>query len=82
MNTTTLHRRKVEPIYPKLARMIIKRREEIGLTQEGLAKKSHISRSYLAAMETGRQRIYLHHLLKLEKALEYPLLLKFIRKAC
>lgn len=50
------------------------------MTQVQLAARSGISRPYLARMETGKQRIYLHHLLKLEKALNYPLLKKFIKK--
>lgn len=54
--------------------MIVARRQELGWTQAELAKKTGISRSYLAVMETGRTRIYLHHLLKLEKTLEFPLL--------
>lgn len=51
------------------------------MTQVQLAAKLGISRPYLARMETGKQRIYLHHLLKLEKVLNYPLLLQFVRRS-
>lgn len=70
--------RSVEPIYLKLSKIIVAQREKLGWTQAELAKKTGISRSYLAIMETGRTRIYLHHLLKLEKALDYPLVIKFV----
>lgn len=73
--------RSIEPIYIKLSKLIVTQREKQGLTQIQLAKKAGISRSYLAHMETGRVRIPLHHLLKLEKALDYPLLLQFVRRS-
>lgn len=72
--------RQVEPIYVKMSKLIVARREELGMTQAQLAKKTGISRAYLATMETGRQRIYLHHLLKLEKALRLSLVIKFVRQ--
>jgi len=73
--------RKIEPIYVKLSKLIVLRRKELGMTQFQLAKKIKVSRSYLANIELGRQRIYLHHLLKLEQALESTLLLKFVKQA-
>jgi len=72
--------RQVEPIYIKMSKLIVARREELGMTQAQLAKKVGISRAYLATMETGRQRIYLHHLLKFEKVLRLPLMIKFVRQ--
>jgi transcriptional regulator with XRE-family HTH domain len=44
-------------------------REGRGLTQEQLAKKSGVSRTYLARLETGRQDPTLSTLEKLAKAL-------------
>jgi len=73
--------RTVEPIYVKLSKLIVARREELGLTQAQLAKKTGISRAYIATMETGRQRIYLHHLLKMEKVLKSPLVINFVARA-
>ena len=72
--------KKVEPIYIKLSKLIVSRRKELGMTQAQLAKKIKVSRPYLANIEVGRQRIYLHHLLKLERALEYSLLLRFVKQ--
>ena len=72
--------RKVEPIYVKLSKLIVLRREKLGMTQAQLAKKIGISRAYLATIETSRQRIYLHHLLKFEQALKLPLVIKFVRQ--
>jgi transcriptional regulator with XRE-family HTH domain len=44
-------------------------RERRGLTQEQLAEKSGVSRTYLARLETGRQDPTLSTLEKLAKAL-------------
>lgn len=71
--------RKVEAVYVKLSKLIVHQREKTGLTQEQVAKKAGISRPYLATMESGRTRIYLHHLLKLEKALGSPLLASLLK---
>lgn len=81
MNNNGTSSRSVEPIYVKLSKMIVTRRITLGMTQVQLAAKLGISRPYLARMETGKQRIYLHHLLKLEKVLNYPLLLQFVRRS-
>ena len=59
----------VEKVYQNLAKVIVRRRLEAGITQEVLAKKACISRPTLANIEAGRQRIVVHRLLQLEKAL-------------
>ena len=45
-------------------------RERRGMTQEQLAEKSGVSRTYLARLETGRQDPTLSTLEKLAKALK------------
>jgi len=47
-------------------------REEQGLTQEELAKKAAINRSYLSGVESGRRKICLENIEKLANALNVP----------
>jgi transcriptional regulator with XRE-family HTH domain len=47
-------------------------RRRRGLTQEGLAAKAGLSRTYLARLETARQNPTLSTLVKLAKALGVP----------
>jgi len=49
-----------------------KLRAERGMTQEALAEKAGISRSYIARLELGRQDPTLGTLEKLAKALKVP----------
>lgn len=59
----------LEPCYIRLGKAIVEARVEVGMTQGQLAQKIGISRPSLANMELGRQRILLHHLFMIEKAL-------------
>lgn len=73
---------KVEKIYKKLGKLITARRLEIGITQTELALLVKMSRPSIINMEAGRQRILLHRVVELDKALGYPagyLLLKLLR---
>lgn len=64
--------KKVEALYAKLGKLIAERRLQVGLTQEGLARKIKLSRPAVANMEVGRQRIMPHQLAIIEKALAWP----------
>jgi transcriptional regulator with XRE-family HTH domain len=55
-----------EPL-PSVVRL---RREERGMTQEGLARKAKVSRGQLIAFEKGEQNVTLLFLLKIARALE------------
>jgi transcriptional regulator with XRE-family HTH domain len=73
---------KVEKIYKQLGKLITARRLELGVTHSELSKKIKMSRPALINMEAGRQRIMLHRVVDLDKALGYPkgyLLLKLLR---
>lgn len=73
---------KVEKIYKKLGKLITARRLEIGITQTELALLVKMSRPSIINMEAGRQRILLHRVVELDRALGYPagyLLLKLLR---
>jgi transcriptional regulator with XRE-family HTH domain len=57
----------------RLARQIRTRRKTIGLTQEQLAKRMHVSRNYVARLEMGdRKNPSLAILKRLAKALGVP----------
>ena len=64
--------RRVERVYVKLGKHIAKRRTELGMSQEDLANKIRMSRPAVINMEAGRQRIMLHRVFIIEKALGYP----------
>lgn len=56
-------------LYRHIGEAVRRRRRELELTQEGLAERLDISRASLANIETGRQRILIHHLYSLARAL-------------
>jgi transcriptional regulator with XRE-family HTH domain len=56
----------------RMARRLKILRRRCGLTQEALAAKAGLSRTYLARLETARQDPTLSTLVKLAKALGVP----------
>lgn len=57
-------------LYKHLGITIKNRRQELGLTQDQLARHLDISRASIANMETGRQKILIHHLYRLAEKLD------------
>ncbi|PZQ96197.1 MAG: hypothetical protein DI533_17335 [Cereibacter sphaeroides] len=57
-------------LYKQLGKAIAKRREAIGLKQDEVAKAIGLARASLANIENGRQRILVHQLYLLVKALK------------
>lgn len=57
-------------IYRQFGAAIRERRRKLGLTQEQLAESCEMSRAALANIETGRQRVLLHHVYVLARVLE------------
>lgn len=49
------------------------RREELGLTQEDLADKAHIHRTYLSDIERGTRNLSLVNIERLAAALRLPI---------
>lgn len=57
-------------LYRRVGRAIADRRNELGLTQEEVARQLGLSRASLANIETGRQKILLHYLYLIATALK------------
>jgi transcriptional regulator with XRE-family HTH domain len=49
------------------------RREELGLTQEDLAEKAHIHRTYLSDIERGTRNVSLINIERVATALSLPM---------
>jgi transcriptional regulator with XRE-family HTH domain len=61
---------KLEPIYKTIGEIIRRRRRRLELPQTKLAFSLGISRATLANIETGRQRVLVHHLYAFGEALD------------
>ena len=71
-------------IYKSLGVLVRQHRKRLGINQGGLAAQIGLSRASIANIETGRQRIPLHHLYQLAQALKidvYALLPKPVSKS-
>lgn len=63
----------MEPIYKTIGSIIRRRRRRLELPQTKLAAQLGISRATLANIETGRQRVLVHHLYAFADALDLKL---------
>jgi len=63
----------LEPIYKTIGSIIRRRRRRLELPQTKLAAKLGMSRATLANIETGRQRLLVHHLYAFAEALDVKL---------
>ena len=63
----------LEPIYRTIGGIIRQRRRRLELPQAKLAVRLGISRATLANIETGRQRVLVHHLYAFAEALDMKL---------
>jgi transcriptional regulator with XRE-family HTH domain len=59
----------LEPIYGLIALKIRHVRETLGITQEELAKRTGYTRVSIVNIETGRQRLPLHQVEEIARAL-------------
>lgn len=57
-------------IYEEIGDTVRLRRKQMNLTQKMLSQRINISRTSLANIEAGRQRLMVHQLIKLSSALE------------
>jgi transcriptional regulator with XRE-family HTH domain len=65
-------------LYRQLGRKVATRRKEIGLSQAQVAAQLGLTRASLANLETGRQRLMLHHLYRLVRALRWQTILDLV----
>ena len=66
MNTTT---KETEPVYQAVGARIRMLRDVLGIEQHTLAERTGLSRASIANIEAGRQRIYMHHVETIARAL-------------
>lgn len=59
----------VEPVYQAIGLRIRMIRDTLDIQQEDLAKRIGCTRSSIASIETGRERLLMHRLEKIAKAL-------------
>jgi transcriptional regulator with XRE-family HTH domain len=57
-------------LYRRLGELVRLHRERLGINQAHVAEQTGLSRASIANIETGRQRIPLHHLYSLARALK------------
>ena len=67
-------------LYRRLGQAVAERRTELGLTQREVAEKLGLSRASIANLETGRQRILVHQLYALVRALNLKSILDLVPK--
>lgn len=60
----------LQSFYLRFGDMIRRRRNHLGITQEKLGRHVGLTRASIANIETGRQKVLLHHLYLLAAALE------------
>ena len=72
---------RVTDVYSQLGGAIKRRRETLGLTQAAVAPRVGLTRASLANIETGRQKVLLHHVYLLADALDLKSILDLVPAA-
>lgn len=65
-------------IYRQLGQNVARVRGKLGKTQAEIAAQIGLTRASLANIETGRQKVLMHHVFRLANALECPSVLDLI----
>jgi transcriptional regulator with XRE-family HTH domain len=65
-------------IYRSLGQAVAKRRGELGMTQAEVAAQIGLARASLANIETGRQKVMLHHVYRLANVLKLESILDLL----
>ncbi|HQR88484.1 MAG TPA: helix-turn-helix transcriptional regulator [Caulobacter sp.] len=65
-------------IYRQLGQNVARVRGKLGKTQAEIASQIGLTRASLANIETGRQKVLMHHVFRLANALECPSVLDLI----
>jgi len=72
INTATPTATGYVPILQNLSRVVRGRREDLGLSQDELAHRSGLHRTYISDIERGARNLSLKNLVRLAEALEVP----------
>lgn len=62
-----------EALLEAFGKIVADRRRELGLSQEGLAERSGLHRTYVGSVERGERNISLLNLVRISRALHLPL---------
>jgi len=62
----------VEDVHYAFARAVRARREELGISQEELAHRTGLHRTYISDIERGARNVALTNIVRLASALELP----------
>lgn len=62
--------REIEPVYRMLGAKVAQLREALGWTQQDLARRIALTRTSVANIEAGRQRVLLHDVDKIAAAFQ------------
>ncbi len=62
----------IRKLYVDFGDRVRRRRTELGLTQDAVARQIELSRTSVANIEAGRQAVLLHQLIDIARALDAP----------
>jgi len=62
-----------EALLEAFGKIVADRRRELGLSQEGLAERSGLHRTYVGSVERGERNLSFLNLVRLSRALRLPL---------
>lgn len=62
-----------EALLEAFGKVVADRRRELGLSQEGLAERSGLHRTYVGSVERGERNLSFLNLVRLSRALRLPL---------
>jgi len=65
--------RREQALLEAFGKIVADRRRELGLSQEGLAERSGLHRTYVGSVERGERNLSLLNLVRLSRALRLPL---------
>ena len=57
--------------YPQIGERLRERRHELGLSQEELADRADLHRTYISSLEQGRRNVAVRNLVRLAEALDF-----------
>lgn len=62
-----------EELLEAFGRVVAERRRELGMSQEGLAERAGLHRTYVGSVERGERNLSFLNLVRISRALQMPL---------